>query len=926
MKGNTNKMMPFYQTKTKSDKNVMNQCSNEITHTIYLNKFIDKGQYQEIESYIIKEKLSPEVLFNGVKALLKKYIKGNKFFYEILDLLLSSGAPVNAPISINNSQQNNIKEDENVSLLFLAIMNNDIDFVNIILKYNPNLNLVDKYNKNVIIYCIIYNNDIPEILQKIIRPTNINHSLYIDIKPGYSEYHSTFTLACMKNLIRFVKCLLENCVDVNFRTKPNMETGLHLAVKFGSDELVSLLLSYSNLMVDLTNKDGKRAVDLIDDNDNNKKIIFKNYYDNIKNNQLKYNNNYINKNNYNQQLNQYNNQIYMNSNNNNYNYQNMNSDSNSTNYINMSNNLMDEDGNSFLSGENDSKNINMQNNLNTSSSNSKDYSYNNLSIPKNTIQSKMNLFKQKISCENLNKKNIKYDIEIPVDFKKEINNCSKYQKNTLNNFLNHNNNSNSQMFIDLTNKTFDLELKINEIQEQLKEKTLKINEYKSQMDFNSNRIQDQKNIMKEKMHELNYLQSLSSQNEQKISELKKTQNELYSKIPPDKISHKSNKNLKIEEFRQLKFLQTEPEEDYIIKTLQKDLLDYEKYNKAIMKKKIPLIENLVNLIQNTVNEVNPEYQVKIYGSYANGLCVPWSDLNLVLINKNFPFSLKNINNSEDNFSDLEDMINNNNYDLEQVSRSSSSESTKSANSTANNLLYSLYMNLKNQNWVKQYNFNEYIFGGVLRLITSEEYGKMSIDINVENEKHNGLRCVNLVKSYIKEYVALKPIIIALKSLLKNSNLNNPFTGGLTSYGLILMVVHYIQFLMDNDENEKNIIGNVFYGFLFHYGVKFDFSRYIIVSLPNSMNNKENNNVGINQNNRELVIIDPLNNKNNVAKANYQYMNLKMALMIAFMVTKEDCECGCHYGKAVYENTLFSTEHSCLKRMLNSVKRFTDSGK
>ena len=923
MKSNNNKMMPFYQTKTKSDKNVMNQCSNEITHTIYLNKFIDKEQIKDIESYIINKNLSPEVLFNGIKALLKKYTKGYKFFYEILDLLLSSGAPVNAPISINsqqNMQINTIKEDENITLLFLAIMNNDIDFVNIILKYNPNLNLIDKYNKNVIIYCIIYNNDTIDILQKIIRPSNINYSLYIDIRPGYSEYHSAFTLACMKNFIHVVKCLLDNFVDVNFRTKPNLETGLHLAVKYGSDELVSLLLSYNNLMVDMTNKEGKRAVDLIDDNDNNKKIIFKNYYDNIKNNQLKNNNNnYGNKNNYNQQLNQYNNQMYINSNDNNYNYQNLNSDSNNNNYMNMQNNLMDDDGNSLQSDENENKNLHMQNNL-------KDYSYNNQSIPKNTIKSKMNLFKRKISNENLNRQNIKYDIEIPVDFKKEINNCSKNQKYTLNNFLNHNNNSNSQIFLDLTNKNFELELKINELQEILKEKTLKLSEYKSQMDLNSKHIQDGKNIMKEKIHELNYLQSLSSQNEQKISELKKTQTELYSKIPPDKISHKSNKNLKENEFRELKFLQTEPEEEYIIKTLQKDLIDYEKYNKAIMKNKIPLIEKLINLIQNAVNEVNPEYQVKIYGSYANGLCVPWSDLNIVLINKNFPITLKNINNSEDNFSDLEEGMINNFYDLELVSRSSSSESTKSANSTANNLLYPLLMNLKNQSWIKQYNFNEYIFGAVLRLITSEEYGKMSIDINVENEKHNGLRCVNLVKSYIKEYVALKPIIIALKSLLKNSNLNNPFTGGLTSYGLILMVVHYIQFLMDNDENEKNIIGNVFYGFLFHYGVKFDFSRYIIVSLPNSMNNKENSNMGISPNNRELVIIDPLNNKNNVAKSNYQYMNLKMALMIAFMVTKEDCECGCHYGKAVYENTLCSTEHSCLKRMLNSVKRFTDSGK
>ena len=50
----------------------------------------------------------------------------------------------------------------------------------------------------------------------------------------------------MKNLVHIVKCLLDNCADVNFRTKPNLETGLHLAVKYGSDELASLLLSYSS--------------------------------------------------------------------------------------------------------------------------------------------------------------------------------------------------------------------------------------------------------------------------------------------------------------------------------------------------------------------------------------------------------------------------------------------------------------------------------------------------------------------------------------------------------------------------------------------------------------------------------------------------------------------------------------------------------
>ena len=67
---------------------------------------------------------------------------------------------------------------------------------------------------------------------------------------------------------------------------------------------------------------------------------------------------------------------------------------------------------------------------------------------------------------------------------------------------------------------------------------------------------------------------------------------------------------------------------------------------------------------------------------------------------------------------------------------------------------------------------------------------MNIDISIENEKHNELKCVNLVKSYLKEYSALKPISIALKAILQSANLHNPNKGGLSSYGLILVVVNF----------------------------------------------------------------------------------------------------------------------------------------
>ena len=231
----------------------------------------------------------------------------------------------------------------------------------------------------------------------------------------------------------------------------------------------------------------------------------------------------------------------------------------------------------------------------------------------------------------------------------------------------------------------------------------------------------------------------------------------------------------------------------------------------------------------------------------------------------------------------------------------------------NDYLIQLYYKLKNKTWIKQLILTENLSIKILRIIAKEAYSDMNIDISFDSEKHNGLKCVNLVKSYLKEYTVLKPITIALKAILQSANLHNPNKGGLSSYGLILMVVSYIQSQKENFglKNEPDLIGKIFYGFLKHYGILFDFNKYLILTYPinetNYANNDKESFLNINQFSQEFIILDPLNNKNNVANSSFQFMNLKMAFMIAFMVTMEDCDCGCHYGKAVYENSFNSTE-------------------
>ncbi len=84
------------------------------------------------------------------------------------------------------------------------------------------------------------------------------------------------------------------------------------------------------------------------------------------------------------------------------------------------------------------------------------------------------------------------------------------------------------------------------------------------------------------------------------------------------------------------------EEKYIIKCLQRDILDFQEYTKEQIKKVSSTHEELIKLINDAVHEVMPDYEVKLYGSHATNLCLQWSDLDVVLIHK------RNFNSSNHN--------------------------------------------------------------------------------------------------------------------------------------------------------------------------------------------------------------------------------------------------------------------------------------
>lgn len=90
-------------------------------------------------------------------------------------------------------------------------------------------------------------------------------------------------------------------------------------------------------------------------------------------------------------------------------------------------------------------------------------------------------------------------------------------------------------------------------------------------------------------------------------------------------------------------------------------------------------------------------------------------------------------------------------------------------------LQALYLYLLDKPWKRTIKFIDTAAVPIIKINASDEYNSMQIDISLQDGKHYGLKCVELVKSFMTAYEALEPLIFALKNLLKNANLNDPYT-------------------------------------------------------------------------------------------------------------------------------------------------------
>ena len=912
-------------------------------------QLIEQNNFEKFNSYINSTDISKSNL-NSLLCFCVQNYSNKKNLLDQIKLLIYKGADINTiyrnicELSPNLGPK--VGDNNDITLLMYACLYNDIKLIEMFIN-KKSINCVDKNGKNALFYLLSKQNTTQTsdketaIIIRLLIKNGININCVAKYEQGNKFYkQSPLSLAANNNYFISFKELLNNGANLNFITEPEGDTILHIAVKKINHEMIKLILKSNNINLEIKNKEGKTARDLaleiepdsiiynlivekISESDNieskksddlsfeekSKKSFEQNdininyHSENAKNENIKDNipiKSALKK--YNEKkrntLNKYIKQIKTNPNNMKL-YINVSKDTQINNNKNDNIDKMVD----YLVLENDEnrrpvinidllskKFLNYKKALNTSSNNnsntkSKKKNYiNKITFMNNNIDNNIN-----ININNdIAKKNITMKLEEENStLKKDLERVNSKKNELINNMQEKNKYINQ------------LELKYNKEIEALNIKLKSIQEEKDSLEDKMKLLEKEKSELEEKVIKLekdNYdLNQNMTQIKNEYSEL----NQKTEKMIKEKENEKLNKNIPIQTIKSnpeyfsnylnKKFNKYNYEEEYKLDCLSSDLTDFEIYVKQRTEKEKNIYDALIKNVTNSVNKTLPYYEVNLYGSHATNLCLPWSDLDVVLIKR----------------------LNGNNISSIQTTFDNSS------------LLSKLFENIRNEPWVKDCKLISKASVPIIKLFAIEQYNNMSIDISIQDENHFGLKCVELVKNYIKEYKSLKPLVLAIKNILKRANLNDPYKGGISSYGLILMIVYFLQGLklsgVDISPGENNCnLGKLFFNFLKFYGLTFETNKTII-KINDGMNDKIFNEFDFHTS--DLVIIDPLNSYNNIAKSCQQFYNIKIAFIICLMTLEDDCECGCHYNQLGDKNDNIQVEHCFLKRIFNCVKRF-----
>ncbi|XP_060721607.1 terminal nucleotidyltransferase 4A isoform X1 [Tachysurus vachellii] len=249
-------------------------------------------------------------------------------------------------------------------------------------------------------------------------------------------------------------------------------------------------------------------------------------------------------------------------------------------------------------------------------------------------------------------------------------------------------------------------------------------------------------------------------------------------------------------------------------------------------------QEVVYRIESVIKKLWPSADVQIFGSFSTGLYLPTSDIDLVVFGKWDRPPLQQ---------------------LEQALRK-------------NNVAEPFSIKVLDKATVP-----------IIKLTDQETEVKVDISFNVET----GVKAAHFIKDYVKKYTVLPYLIFVLKQFLLQRDLNEVFTGGISSYSLILMVISFLQLHPRIDASSPNTnLGVLLIEFFELYGRHFNYLKTgIRIKNGGAYMAKEDIMKAMNNGYRPsmLCIEDPLLPGNDVGRSSYGAMQVKHVFDYAYVV-------------------------------------------
>ena len=204
---------------------------------------------------------------------------------------------------------------------------------------------------------------------------------------------------------------------------------------------------------------------------------------------------------------------------------------------------------------------------------------------------------------------------------------------------------------------------------------------------------------------------------------------------------------------------------------------------------------------------------------------------------------------------------------------------------------------------------------VIKLYGQLDQYKVAMDLTFESLNHEGLEAAQFMKTLRARLPPLGPLVLTLKSLLHAKGVSDPFTGGLSSYALILMVATSLLKSKSETKSYATNYGKLMMDFLEMFGRDFQplhdavvcntvqlnifkFSRHTNMGSAILTVSQRSRSVHANQPHL-LIVHDPVTKDNNVGRSCFAFPTVQrvfaeaLAKLLSHMVrVKEEEDKGC----------------------------------